>query len=103
MSYGVNTLWAAPHGRARAAGSSKARSTRTAKRKKASSARRARKRSSATGSRSRRTSGGSKRRSLHQDYHAEAAGKKPQDWGGTLAEWYAYRNDKTGTVPGKWL
>lgn len=48
MSYGVNT-WAGQRGRARAAGSSKRKSTRTAKRKRSSSARRAKKKSSRKG------------------------------------------------------
>lgn len=99
MSYGVNT-WASLTGRARAAGSSKARSTRTAKRKTSASARRARK--------PRKKTSRQKRRGLPaaqngRDYHAEGIGAKPHDWGGTLAQWIAYRNDTTGKVPGYWL
>jgi hypothetical protein len=98
MGYGVNQTWASLHGRARAAGSSKGKSTRTRKRRASGSVPRA-------PSRRKKTSR-PKRRSLQsgsKDYHAEAVGPKPQEWGGSLAEWYAYRNDKTGTVPGKWL
>jgi len=53
MSYGVNTLWAAQPGRARSAGSSKRKSTRTAKRKTSGSARHAKKKRSTSKSKSR--------------------------------------------------
>lgn len=100
MSYGVNT-WASQLGPARTAGSSSARSTRTAKRRKTGSARRAKKKSTR---KSTRKSAG-KRRSLHsaQDYHSEKILAPPHDWGGTLAQWQAYRTDKTGKAPGYWL
>lgn len=74
MSYGVNQ-WAALAGRARAAGSSKRKSTRTAKRKKTASARRAPKRSSTSSSRK----SASKRRVL------------PPGWGGTAQEYENYQ------------
>jgi len=43
MGYGVNNQWAPLRGRAKSAGSSRGRSTRTAKRRRSASARRARK------------------------------------------------------------
>jgi hypothetical protein len=53
---------------------------------------------------SKRSKSASKRRSLQaQDYHAQGIGKAPHDWGGTLAQWIAYRTDKTGKAPGYWL
>ena len=103
MGYGVTQTWASPLGRARAAGSSKGKSTRTRKRRSSASAPRAPRKRRKTSSRKRTQ----KRRVLPavggRDYHAEGIGAKPHDWGGSLAEWIAYRTDKTGKVPGKWL
>lgn len=94
MSYGVNT-WVGQRGRARAAGSSKRKSTRTGKRKRSGSARHVKK--------------SKKRRSLPlaakskidpRDYHALPIGKAPRGWGGSQAEWFLYSQ---GKGPGKWL
>jgi hypothetical protein len=87
MGYGVNQ-WASQPGRARAAGSSRGKSTRTAKRKSKSSARRAPKKSATK-----------KRRSLQsQDQEQRGLTKPPKGWAGTKAEYIRFLSGG----PGKW-
>jgi hypothetical protein len=100
MGYGVNQTWASPLGRAPGAGSSRGGSTRTAKAKRSSSARRAPSKRKKTSSPKRR---GLQKAQSARDYHAQGIGAKPVEWGGTLAQWIAYRTDKTGKAPGYWL
>jgi hypothetical protein len=88
MGYGVNTQWGSLRGRARRAGSSKGKSTRTASSRRAGSARRARKKKTV-----------STRRSLPLDPRGKKIGKAPRDWGGSQIDWILYVQNKG---PGKW-
>jgi hypothetical protein len=88
MGYGVNTQWGSLRGRAKGAGSSKGKSTRTAKRRRSASAQHARKKSSLK-----------KRRSLPLDPRGQKIGKAPRDWGGSQIDWILYQQNKG---PGKW-